>query len=329
MRALFYTGTMKSEVRQTPDPIASNDRVHLDLSHCGICGSDMHAWHGHDPRRVPPMILGHEAVGVPRNGTYAGQRVAINPLHTCGVCRHCLAGDDHLCPERQLMGMLLPGAYAEQTVADERNLFPIPDALSSADAALAEPLAVCIHALEVARKTMRRPISESRCVVLGGGAIGVLTALLLADQGCKDLHIAELNAPRRDVLKAAVPACQPYDPLDGEPDDGSVDLVMDAVGMGGTRAAASKIAVPGGTIVHIGLQDSAEGLDTRRLTLQEITFSGTYCYSRYDFAAAIQLLARGLIANRDWIELRPLSDGAQSFQDIHDGNAPPKIILTM
>ena len=68
MRALFYTGTMQSEIRDAPDPVAGENEAHIDVSHCGICGSDMHAWHGHDPRRVPPMILGHEAVGIPRNG---------------------------------------------------------------------------------------------------------------------------------------------------------------------------------------------------------------------------------------------------------------------
>ncbi|MEO1399330.1 MAG: zinc-binding dehydrogenase, partial [Pseudomonadota bacterium] len=128
---------------------------------------------------------------------------------------------------------------------------------------------------------------------------------------------------------AACPVAKPYDPFTEEPDEGSADIVFDAVGMGATRAAASKLAVPGGTIVHIGLQDGAEGLDTRRITLQEISFSGTYCYSRYDFGAALALLTRDLIENRDWIETRPLDQGAQSFHDIHDGKAPPKIILTM
>lgn len=329
MRALYYTGTMQSELRDAPDPVAGKGEVHIDVSHCGICGSDMHAWHGHDARRVPPLILGHEAVGIPRSGEYAGKRVAINPLHTCGTCRHCLAGDDHLCADRQLMSMQLPGAYAEQTIAAERNLYPLADEISNEDAALAEPLAVCVHAVEVARKTARRPFAESRCVVLGGGAIGVLTAIVMADQGCKDLWIAEPNAKRRVVLEAAVPSIKAYDPFEGEPDEGSVDIVFDAVGMGATRKAASKLVMAGGTIVHIGLQDSADGIDTRRITLQEIHFSGTYCYSRYDFAAALKLLTRGIIQNRDWIEVRPLEQGAQSFMDIHEGNAPPKVILSM
>lgn len=228
-----------------------------------------------------------------------------------------------------MMSMQLPGAYAEKTVAAERNLYPLADTLSSADAALAEPLAVCVHALEVARKTLRRAVSESRCIVLGGGAIGVLTAILLADQGCKDLWIAEPNAKRRETLKAAVPGIQAYDPANGAPDDQTADLVMDCVGAPVTRKASGQLVMPGGTIVHVGLQEAGDGLDTRYFTLQEVTFAGTYCYTRYDFAAALKLLTRGLIANSDWIENRPLDEGAQSFMDIHEGRAMPKIILEM
>jgi len=222
----------------------------------------------------------------------------------------------------------LPGAYAEQTVASERNLYPLDETISSQDAALAEPMAVCVHAIEVARRTLRRPVSESRCVVLGGGAIGVLTAILLADQGAKDLWIAEPNEKRRAVLEKAC-ACRAYDPAQGGPEVGSADLVMDCVGAPVTRKASSSLVMPGGTIVHVGLQQEGEGLDTRYITLQEVTFAGTYCYSRYDFAAALKLLTRGIIDNRDWIDVRPLEQGAQSFMDIHEGNAAPKVILAM
>ena len=85
----------------------------------------------------------------------------------------------------------------------------------------------------------------------------------------------------------------------------------------------------GAESVFSAIQDSDDGIDTRRITLQEVHFSGTYCYSRYDFAAALNLLARGIVQNRDWIEVRPLEQGAQSFMDIHEGNAPPKVILSM
>ena len=86
MRALYYTGTMQMEMRDTPVPVAGPDQSVIRVSHSGICGSDMHAWHGHDERRIPPLILGHEAVGVAEDGPYAGKRVAVNPLMTCGTC---------------------------------------------------------------------------------------------------------------------------------------------------------------------------------------------------------------------------------------------------
>ena len=97
--------------------------------------------------------------------------------------------------------------------------------------------------------------------------------------------------------------------------------------MGATRAAASAMTRPGGVIVHVGLQDNEPGLDTRRLTLQEIDFLGAYCYRHQDFATALKLLTDGKVTGEGWTEIRPLDDGAQAFVDIDQGRAPPKIIL--
>jgi threonine dehydrogenase-like Zn-dependent dehydrogenase len=326
MKALFYTGTQAMEMRETDDPAASSGETVIDVSFCGICGSDMHAYHGKDPRRVPPMILGHEAVGIARSGQHAGRRVAVNPLMTCGTCRFCRSGRDNLCPSRELLGMRIPGAYAEQVAAAEANLHPVSDGLDLADAALAEPLACAVHAVRLGRQLAGTPDGDTRAVVLGGGAIGVLSALVLSHHGVRDLWLAEPNAGRVKVLENALDA-RVYDPAATGPEDATADLVVDAVGAGATRKAASALASPGSWIVHIGLQDEAPGLDTRRATLQEIGLIGTYCYTKADFAAALELLEGGLIASRDWIEVRPLDAGPQAFADIHDGTAPPKVIL--
>jgi 2-desacetyl-2-hydroxyethyl bacteriochlorophyllide A dehydrogenase len=326
MKALFYTGTEAMEVRETADAQPGAGDVVLDVSFCGICGSDMHAYHGKDPRRVPPMILGHEAVGVARSGRHAGKRVAVNPLVSCGACAFCLAGRDNLCPARELLGMRLPGAYAEQVAVADGNLYSVADSLSSEDAALAEPLACAVHAVRLGKQLAGGPMEDLRTVVLGGGAIGVLSALVLAEQGARDLWIAEPNAGRGRVLEQALKA-KVYDPKSAGPDATSADLIVDAVGAGATRKAASALAKPGSWIVHIGLQDDAPGLDTRRATLQEIGLIGTYCYTKADFASALRLLENGLIASHDWIEIRSLEDGPQAFADIHTGAAPPKIIL--
>ena len=326
MRALFYTGTQQMEVRDTADATPLNGEVIVDIAHCGICGSDMHAYHGHDPRRVPPMILGHEAVGIVRSGSMAGQRVAINPLLPCGTCAYCTRGDVHLCTTRDLVGIAHAGAYAEAVAVPEANLSVLPDHLDFATASLAEPLACGVHGIRRGFESFGRAPGDTRVAVLGGGAIGLLAAKVYAHQGVKELWIAETNPLRRKQLETSIDA-RAYDPREGGPEE--VDLVFDAVGSGITRAAASAMVSHGGMIVHIGLQDSEPGLDTRRLTLQEIGFLGVYCYQPEDFAASLSLLADGHVTRDGWSEIRPLSEGPKSFSDIHDGNAPPKIILAM
>lgn len=326
MKALIYQGTEQTAIEDWPDPVPGPGEVLIDLAHCGICGSDMHAWHGHDARRVPPMILGHEAVGTLVSGPRAGTRVAINPLITCGTCRACRSGHRHLCGERNLLGMGYPGAYAERIVVKDSQITALKDGTDFATAALAEPLACGVHGIKLALPHLRQARSETDVVILGGGAIGLLAALVFAEFGFATIRIAEVNAARRNMLADCLTA-MPYDPITSPAPDASADLVFDAVGSGRTRAAASAMIRPGGTIIHIGLQDSAPGIDTRRITLQEVAFIGTYCYSDADFAEALDLLESGRITGAGWAEIRPLADGPRSFVDIDQGRAPPKIIL--
>ena len=325
MKALVYTGTEQSEIRDLPLPEAGPGQVVVDLAFCGLCGSDMHAWHGHDERRIPPLVLGHEAVGVVEAGKLKGQRVAINPLMTCGDCASCNSGREHLCPERELIGMRVPGAFAEKVAIAERNLTVLPDHLSFAEAALAEPLACSVHGVRLALEgAVHGP--EDEVVILGGGAIGLLAAFVFRHEGFQQIRIAE-TSPHRRALLEELGLARTYDPREEAPAASSADIIYDAVGSSLTRTASSELARPGGTIVHIGLQDNNGGLDTRKLTLQEIRFRGTYCYQAIDFAAALDLLARGVVTGEGWAEIRPLDDGAQAFLDVHQGTAPPTIIL--
>ena len=326
MKALVYTGTMQNEIRDVAAPVAGAHESIVDLACCGICGSDMYAWHGHDERRVPPLVLGHETVGHVISGPDKGKRVAINPLMTCGTCPACIAGATHLCPSRELIGMRVPGAFAEQISVKTANLTVLPDHLSFARAALAEPLACAVHTVRFGMKSAAKAPGESRLVVLGGGAIGLLCAQVAHHFGYNDLWIAEINPLRRDMLEKATGAGA-YDPLNETPDDKPVDIIIDAVGAAITRKTASALVTPGGVIVHIGLQDNADGLDARRITLQEIIFQGSYCYSEKDFAESLSLIADGVVTGEGWAEMRPLAEGAKSFVDIHEGIAPPKIIL--
>ncbi len=328
MKALVYTGKLGMEIRDEPMPSPGENQSLIQVDAAGICGSDMHAYHGLDPRRVPPMILGHEIAGKVLEGPMKGKRVAINPLISCMQCRECRMGHNHRCPHRDLIGLGRAGGYSEFLVADNINLFEISDKLSAKNASLMEPTAVSLHAVVMAEKILTRPITESRALVIGGGAIGVLAALILKQKGVRELTIAETSKARRDTLKT-IGCGETHDPIADSPlSESSFDLVVDAVGSGRTRSEASRVTRAGGVISHIGLQDNEPGLDTRKLTLQEITFIGHYTYTATDLQAALNLIDEGGLGDLSWVESRSLDDGAQAFDDIHTGIASaPKIVL--
>lgn len=327
MKALFYTGAHSLELRDAPDPEPAAGETLVRVDAAGICGSDLHAWHGHDARRVPPMILGHELAGTVVDGPMTGQRVAINPLVGCGSCRDCLEGEANLCTRRDLLGLGRAGGFAELVAAPTANLFALPDDLDTVTASLMEPTAVSVHAIALAERLGRRPISESACLVIGGGAIGLLAALILKDKGVAELVIAETAAPRRQMLES-LDIASVINPIDTPAADDHFDLVVDAVGSGPTRNDASRCCRGGGVISHIGLQDSREGLDTRRVTLAEIVFAGNYTYTPRDLSVSLDLLRRQALGSLDWVETRPLEAGAESFVSLTDGSArAAKIIL--
>jgi len=328
LKALVYTGTEEITFREEPEPTATDNEVTVKVEATGICGSDMHAYHGHDERRVPPLILGHEAAGTVVDGKFAGKRMVINPLVTCGLCRDCVSGRTNLCATREIIGMRHAGAMAEYVTIAEDNLIAVPDTLNMVHASLMEPAAVSLHGIVLAEKVLHRPLSECSALVIGGGAIGLLAALFLHQKGTSHIMLAETSASRRKTVELTG-CCEVFDPLSQQvPCEASFDLVIDAVGSGATRRDASRYTRQGGVISHIGLQDNEPGLDIRRVTLQEITIMGNYTYTPADLQAALAAIASGAIGSLEWVETRPLSDGDKAFKDIHQSKTKaPKIVL--
>ncbi|MDJ0826880.1 MAG: alcohol dehydrogenase catalytic domain-containing protein [Rhodobacter sp.] len=323
MKALVYEAPERLAFRDRPDPTPGEGDHLIRVEAVGICGSDMHAYLGHDDRRPAPLILGHEAAGVAVGGPRDGARVTLNPLVTCGACAACTAGRENLCPDRQIISMPpREGAFAQYVVMPDRNLVAVPDAVPLSKAALAEPLAVGWHASRLGLAALHRDM-DRRALVIGGGAIGLAAALSLDAMGCDHVTIVEPNAARRAYLEnrcgQRVTAAL----------DGSAPLVIDAVGYAATRAAASDLAQPGGVIVHVGLGEDTGGLDIRRMTLQEITFIGTYTYTAQDFRNTAQAIFDGRLGPLNWSETRRLGDGAAAFRDLRAGTvAAPKILLS-
>ncbi len=331
MKAMVYTrpGEMQLQQRPLPEPVAGE--VLLRIEAVGICGSDMHAWHGHDPRRQPGLVLGHEFVGrIERSaaaGFDPGTRWTGNPLIVCGTCEYCVQGRNNLCAHRTMVGMTRPGAYAEYMSIPAASLVAMPQDMPAVDAALTEPAATAWHAVNLSMRVLARPLHECRVLVIGGGAIGMLAALLLRHLGVDRLHVTEPNALRRETLARAV-GCETADPREHPPAATRFDYVIDAVGSRITRDQAFVAVKPGGVIMHIGLQDWSSEIDMRKLTLAEITLLGTYTYTTADLRATVEGLHRGVFGDLSWVEERSLDDGPQAFVDLDRGlSAAAKIVL--
>ena len=214
------------------------------------------------------------------------------------------------------------GAFAEYLVHPEANLVTVPEHISLAQAALAEPIAVCWHGVKLAFKALH-DVSHCDILVIGGGAIGLASALSARAMGCENITIIEPNEKRRNYLKKKVDFEITSD------SSREFGVVIDAVGYSKTREIASARVRAGGVILHIGLGEDTGGLDVRRITLQEISVIGTYCYTADDFKSTTKAMFEGQLGSLDWIEERPLEEGFQSFKDIRAGNVDaPKIILT-
>jgi len=327
MKALVYTANEEMTYRDEPAPEANPGEALIAIESVGICGSDMHAYLGHDSRRVPPLILGHEAVGTVIEGSNPGSKVVLNPLITCGECRECLDGRQNLCTSRDLIGMYRPGAFAEKIAIPEQNLIPVPEDMNTAEAALTEPGATALHAVLLGERTLSRPISESRALVIGAGSVGLLTALLLKNKGVSHVDIAETNELRRNTVRQHTDL-HTIDPLKQTINSSTYDAVFDAVGGAKTRETSIDVVKPGGVIVHIGLMDNEGSVDVRRMTLQEITFIGCYTYSPLDLRVTLDKLYSGALGDLGWLEQRPLEDGVNAFRDLLNGVcAAPKVVL--
>jgi 2-desacetyl-2-hydroxyethyl bacteriochlorophyllide A dehydrogenase len=331
MKTLVYTQANEVELQERPLPELVPGEVVLRIEAVGICGSDLHAWHGHDPRRQPGLVLGHEFVGrIERSaapGFTVGTRFTGNPLITCGVCEYCVQGRNNLCANRTMVGMTRPGAFAEFMSIPAASLIAMPQDLPARAAALTEPAATAWHALNLTMRALARPIHECRVLVIGGGAIGMLAALLLRHLGVRRVVLSELNALRRDAVARAA-HCQTVDPRLEALAESSFEVVIDAVGAKATRAQAFAAVKPGGVIMHVGLQDWASEIDMRKLTLAEVTLLGTYTYTTADMRATVDALASGVFGDLAWVEERTLAAGQQAFVDLDQGRcAAAKVIL--
>jgi len=280
-------------------PLAEGE-VRLQVEAIGICGSDVALLAGRHPYAAYPVVPGHEVGGRvleagPGVVLEIGQRVAVRPLLTCGICRACREGRVNHCAEVRVLGVHLDGGMAEEFVVPQELLFPVPEGMSGEWAALAEPTAVAVHLCH------RAGIGPGSSVaILGTGVIGLLAlqvarawgaqAVLAVDQVPERLELAmrlgaaqALDNRQEDVLDAGRRLC---------PD--GFDVVLEMVGAEATLASALELTRRGGGIVFVALPHGKIALDFEPVYRKELSLLATRLYAA-DFAEAIPLLASGLV----------------------------------
>jgi len=323
MRALLYPDYERVENAQVSEPPALGaDEVRLRVAACGICGSELEAFKNRSPRRVPPLVLGHEfcgtieEIGSGVQGWAVGHRVVSNSVVPCGRCIRCERGDSHLCATRQIFGMNRPGALADRVNVPARCLIPWPETLSAEQACLAEPLANGIH---VTHLTEQCPVEWA--LVVGAGPIGLFcqqslqamrgAKVIVADFNDDRLAVAKklgaaktVNSRREDLVAIARATTA------GE----GVDLAVDAVGGGDTKRTSIEATRPGGAVVWIGLHENAVTLDSFGITLLEKKVFGTYAATIDDLRLALDLMATGKVDAHSWTTRVSLNDAEQGFR---------------
>jgi threonine dehydrogenase-like Zn-dependent dehydrogenase len=316
MQALVFKDYRKMTLDDIPPPQPNPDEVIVGVAACGICGSDLEGYMGTPGmrnRRVPPLLLGHEFAGTVLEGPpeWLNRPVAVNPLVSCGDCSQCRSGRPHLCPKRSLIGLNRPGAFGEKVAVPLSQLHALPEDFPLWRGALAEPLAVALHALELAGTLLNR-----RVIVFGGGTIGFLTAWAVARAGAY-VEVVEISEARRQQLaslgfEAVAPTALP--PVAAP--EGGAEVTFDTVGLGVTRQQALSHLLPGGTAIMVGLHDDDHPFSFYPLLLQERRLQGSYSYSDADFRHAVALAGE---LPESFAVREPLEVGPASFEELAAG----------
>lgn len=306
-------GRISAGARERPEPGAGEVRVRVEA--CGICGSDLHLFHG---RMMPEgHTPGHEisgridALGEGVRGLTPGLHVCVEPLETCGRCRSCREGRDSVCPGCRVVGVHRPGGLAEYVVVPARRVFRLPDDLPPELSALAEPMAVAVHGV-------RRGGLETgqRVLVLGAGSVGLATLVAARALGAGEVLISARHAHQARLARA-LGARRVLDEREASPEglaalslQTDLDLVVETVGgTSNTLRAACHAIRPGGVVSVLGLFLQDPGLDPLALFLKEGTLAWSNCYHRApaapDFERAVQILdaeresLRGLLTHTE------------------------------
>ena len=342
MRAVVIHAPKDLRIDSYPDPAPAPGEVRVKIANGGICGSDLHYYHhgGFGVVRIQqPMALGHEIAGVVAavgdgvTNVKPGARVAVNPSRPCGQCLHCQEGMRNQCLDMRFLGsaMRFPhvqGGFREFITVDATQAVPIADKLSLAEAAVAEPLAVCLHAGKQAG-----PLLGKRVLITGCGPIGALMILVSRFGGASEIVVTDvadaplavarkLGATHAINVAADATALDPW-----RAGKGVFDTLFEASGNQAALRTALDVLRPGATLVQLGLGGEMT-LPINSIVAKELQLRGTFRFDP-EFELAVRLMGEGLIDVKPLITATmPFENAGAAFELASDRSQSMKVQLT-
>jgi L-iditol 2-dehydrogenase len=331
MQALVLEDLRDLQMRDVPQPVLGSRDVLIQVKACGICGSDVHGYDGSSGRRIPPLIMGHEAAGVVADiggevsQVKIGDRVTFDSTVSCGQCRFCMAGDVNLCDGRQVLGVSCGdyrrnGAFAEYVSVPEHIVYSLPDSFAYEKAALIEAVSVAVHAAKI---TKIQP--GSTAVVIGAGMIGLLAIQAFRVFGCSKVYAVDLEHDRLELARrfGADATFLGTDPellskLKSLTEGQGPDIAVEAVGAEKTVLMAIESVRRGGTVTLIGNLAPKVEIPLQIVVTRQLRLLGS-CASAGEYRECIELMQSGKINVDPLISaLAPLNQGAEWFNRLYD-----------
>jgi len=331
MKALVLSAYKKLELVDMPIPQPAEDELLVRIKACGICGSDVHGYDGSTGRRLPPIVMGHEAAGVVEavgggvTNFHPGDRVTFDSTISCGKCFYCQRGEINLCENREVVGVSTPsfrrmGAFAEFVTVPARIAYALPENMPYAHAALIEAVSVAVHAVSL---TPLRP--DDTAVVVGAGMIGLLTLQAVRHAGAGRVFVCDLDDTRLEMARS-LGATQTFNSrnvdvisqVQAQSGGRGADVALECVG----NTAAVKLAVEsvrkGGAVTLVGNVAPSIELGLQSVVSRQIRLQGS-CASSGEYPECIELMASGAIRVEPLISaVAPLEDGVSWFHRLYE-----------
>ena len=334
MPAVMYSGPRTLVVNDRPPVTPGPGQVEIGVSYVGICGTDLHIFHGDmDARVSPPAVIGHEmsgrilAVGEGVAGWSVGDGITVMPLVSCGTCAACRAGHAHVCQLLTFIGIDSPGAMQSRWTVPSDILVRLPEGVSLRDAALVEPTAVAVH--DVGRARLR---PGERVLVVGGGPVGLLIALVAMLENA-DVVVVEPDSFRRGLAQELGVAT--LDPATGDvtafvedwTSGAGADVAFEVSGAAGGVDTAVDALAARGRLVLVAIHTKRREVNLHRFFWRELNLLGARLYDRADFERAVELVAAGQIPVAALISrIEPVNQAAEAFAALEGGGVMKVLI---